>query len=140
MERQPIIERRQGVIMAVRRADGRWLCIRRGAGVSRAPLKIGMPGGEIETGETQEQAVVREMREELGVVARPVRLVWQKDLDDRPWRLFAWLTRIETGDLRPDPHEVAEILWLTAQEAAAHPEALSTMPMLAEQLMRIADF
>lgn len=129
--------RRQGVIMAVRRNDGRWLCIRRAAGVPRAPLKIGMPGGEIEAGETQRQAVIREMREELGVVARPIRLVWEIDLPDRPWRLFAWLTELAEHDLKPDAREVAEILWLTAEEAAVHPDALTTMPMLARVLQSI---
>lgn len=121
--------------MAVRRGDGRWLCIRRAATVERAPLKIGMPGGEIEPGETQPQAIAREMREELGVAARALRPVWELDLTDRPWRLFAWLTEIDAAELRPDPSEVAEILWLTADEASNHPDALPTMPALMAALM-----
>ncbi len=135
MDTANFIERRRGVIMAIRREDGRWLCIRRAAGVPRAPLKIGMPGGEIEPGESQEAAIAREMMEELGVAARAIRLVWEIDLPDRPWRLHAWLTEIDAVELRPDPREVAEVMWLTAEEAAAHPEALPTMPALMEALV-----
>ena len=117
--------RRLGVVMAIRReSDGRWLMVRRAAAVERAPLMIGFPGGEIEPGETQEQAVVREMQEELGVAVKPLRLVLEYDLPDRPWRLFLWETQLLSEALRPDPREVAEVLWLSAGECIARPEAL----------------
>lgn len=136
-EQRDFERRRLGVVMAVRReSDARWLLVRRGAAVERAPLKIGFPGGEIEPGETQEQAVIREMQEELGVAARPVRLVMIYDLPDRPWRLFLWLTELLEQALRPDPREVAEVMWVTPREGSDHPDALPGCRVFFEALLR----
>lgn len=125
---------RHGVILALPRDDHRWLVVRRAAGVERAPLKLGFPGGEIEALETQPQALVREANEELGIEIEPLRLIWQYDLPDRPWRLHAWLVAHTSGDIVPNPAEVAQVLWMTLDEAAAHPDALPTMPLLCAAL------
>jgi 8-oxo-dGTP pyrophosphatase MutT (NUDIX family) len=53
------VERTEGVVVACRRSDGRWLLIRRSALVRR-PLRVCFPGGWIETGESQAEAVARE--------------------------------------------------------------------------------
>lgn len=53
-----------GVVVACRHPDGRWLLIRRSATV-RVPLRVCFPGGWIDAGESQADAVRREMREEL---------------------------------------------------------------------------
>jgi len=129
------VARREGVVVACRREDGRWLMVRRGAQVSRAPLMIGFPGGEIEPGETQAEAIVREAREEMGIEVRPVRCVWEYDWPDSPWYLFAWLVEWVGGEVRPCPYEIDQVLWLTAEEGAAHPDALPTMPPLCAALV-----
>jgi 8-oxo-dGTP pyrophosphatase MutT (NUDIX family) len=120
------VARRKGVVVAMRRADGRWLMVRRSATVERAPLKVGFPGGEIEPGESHHQAIVRDMREELGVEVRPGELVWEVDLPDRPWTLFGYTAELITHDLRPAASEIAEVLWLTAEEGIAHVDGLAT--------------
>ena len=51
-------------------ADGRVLVAQRPEGKSMAGLWE-FPGGKVETGETPEDALVRELREELGVNTRP---------------------------------------------------------------------
>jgi 8-oxo-dGTP diphosphatase len=127
---------RYGVVIACRRADGRWLMVRRAAGVERAPLKIGFPGGEIEPGETQEQAAIREAREEVGIEVRPLRCVWTHDRPDGSWRLFAWLCEWTGGEVRPNPAEVAQAMWLDADEGSCHPDALPTMRSLCDALAR----
>jgi 8-oxo-dGTP diphosphatase len=51
-------------------ADGRVLIAQRPQGKSMAGLWE-FPGGKVEPGETPEDALVRELREELGVAAKP---------------------------------------------------------------------
>jgi len=50
-------------------ADGRVLIAQRPAGKSMAGLWE-FPGGKIETGERPEQSLIRELREELGIVVK----------------------------------------------------------------------
>jgi mutator protein MutT len=53
--------------------EGRVLLIRRGKEPLRGRWLI--PGGTVELGETLEQAIVREVREETGIVVRPREVV-----------------------------------------------------------------
>ena len=122
-----------GVVVACPRADGRWLLIRRSATVI-APRRICFPGGHIEAGESDGEAAVREMREELGVAIEPVRRVWEYALPERPVTLYGWLGRLHSLELRPAPAEVEEVLWLTLDQAASHPEGLPATPDFAAAL------
>lgn len=60
---------------------GRLLLVRRGHPPGEGLWAL--PGGFVEYGETVEAAVVRELREETGLVARPVRLVGIYSSPDR---------------------------------------------------------
>ena len=51
------------------------LSMRRAPGVPGLDGKWELPGGKIEFGETPEQAIVREIREELGITISPTRLL-----------------------------------------------------------------
>ena len=114
-----------GVVVGVRRVDGRWLMVRRGGGVAM-PHKVCFPGGAVEAGETEEQACIREAREELGLVVRPIRRVWRHDFEDKSLTLFGWLAEVEEGAITADPLEIAEVLWLTGDEGSCHPDGLVT--------------
>ncbi|GAA2516714.1 NUDIX domain-containing protein [Streptomyces longisporus] len=102
-------------IVAVLRRGGRVLAIRRGPGVHRPgywqPLS-----GKVEPGETQEQAVVREVREEVGLTVSPLAKVWESETDDGLFRLHWWTADATTGEIVPDPVEVAETRWVTPEE------------------------
>lgn len=112
-----------GVIVACSRDDGRWLLIRRSQTVA-APLKVCFPGGGIDEGEDQETAVVREMQEELNAAVTPVKQVWYGSWPKRKLTLWGWLAKLHSTTLIPNPEEVHEILWLTAEEATQHPDTL----------------
>jgi len=40
--------------------------------------------------------------------------------------LWGWLAECEETNFRPEPKEVAEILWLTDDQAIAHDDAMPT--------------
>ena len=118
---------KRAVIAVIRRGD-RWLVIRRSEHVV-APGKICLPGGKVDPGETESQTLVREMTEELGVAVIPGERIWDSQT---PWgtRLAWWTATIAEGQsLRPDPAEVAEVLWLTAAEILRRDhECLPSLP------------
>jgi len=114
--------RRRGVI-AITRRQGRFLVIRRGATVA-AGGTICFPGGHIEPGEEEHEAVVRECREELAAEVEPAECIWRSV---SPWgtELAWWTVRlVSTGELVPHPVEVAEILWLSVEEMLVDPTLL----------------
>lgn len=74
------------------------------------------PSGRVEPGETQEQAVVREIEEELGVAVRPVAKVWQCPADDRDFTLHWWIADVDDLEFRPRASEVADVRWVTPSE------------------------
>ncbi len=116
--------RRRGAVAVVVR-DRRLLVIERSQRVE-APGAICFPGGGIEAGESQQQAIVRELQEELGVPVAPLRRLWASVTD---WQveLSWWLTELdEAHELRPNPDEVAAVHWLTVEEIRAHPQSLSS--------------
>ena len=127
-----------GIVVGCRREDGRWLMIRRAAHVA-APLKVCFPGGAIEHGEQHIEAAQRELREELGVEVELRQQVWHHLSPDKPLRLFGWLGELRSTEITPDPAEVAEVLWLTPDEAAAHPDALPGTDELIAALLDAAD-
>lgn len=116
--------RRFGSVAVIRR-DERFLIIRRSLQVA-APGAYCFPGGGIEAGETEQQALVREMQEELQAVVRPQRRVWQCVTR---WRVsLAWWQAELVGDgpLVPNPAEVASVHWQTTDEIVRLPGLLSS--------------
>ncbi|MCI3275860.1 NUDIX domain-containing protein [Streptomyces cylindrosporus] len=105
-------------IVAVLRRGGRVLAIRRGPSVSRPgywqPLS-----GKLEPGETQQEALVREVQEEVGLSVSPGAKVWESETDDGRFRLHWWTADAHQGEIVPDPVEVAETRWVTPEEFLA---------------------
>jgi 8-oxo-dGTP pyrophosphatase MutT (NUDIX family) len=106
--------RKVGVVGVLVR-EGRLLLIRRSQLV-KAPGRYCFPGGGMEPGETEEQTLVREMQEELGVLVQPVRRLYRCVT---PWRIDLrwWLADFDAAaQFEPHPAEVEAYDWYTPTE------------------------
>ena len=106
---------RTQAVDAVFRRGVRPLVIKRAPGVI-LPGYWTPPSGRIEPGETHEQALIREVEEELGVKATPIAKVWECPTDDGEFLLHWWTADIDSHELRLDPTEVADARWVTSEE------------------------
>lgn len=113
--------------VAVLCEESKFLVIRRSATV-RAPNLICFAGGTIETGESPEAAIVRELAEELHLPAVAQKHVWQSRTS---WgTLLEWVLveRIAGAEPRANPVEVAEWMWATGDELLKMPDLLPSVP------------
>lgn len=101
--------------MAVPVRAGQVLVVRRGPH-ARRPGYWTPVSGVVEPGETQAQAVVREVGEEVGLAVTPQTKVWECDTDDGAFLLHWWTTETAAGDPTPDPGEVSEARWIAPEE------------------------
>ena len=127
------IVRRGAVAVIVR--DNRLLLVRRSEHVI-APRMYCFPGGGIEDGETEEEALVRELEEELGCLVVPRRRLWEHV---SPWRvhLAFWLADLEdVVELKPDPREVESVHWVTIEEMKSLRDQLDSNYRFMEALAR----
>ena|SRR5215470_15811070 len=91
------------------------LLIRRGAGVPD-PGYWAPPSGTIEPGESQEAAVIREVREEVGLTVRPVVKLWKSASSSGTHTLYWWLADYVEGTLVLNRREVADARWVDLVE------------------------
>ncbi|MFJ1644217.1 (deoxy)nucleoside triphosphate pyrophosphohydrolase [Streptomyces sp. NPDC088258] len=93
---------------------GRLLAARRSAPPELAG-RWELPGGKLEPGELPEQGLVRELREELGVEARPVERIPGEWPLKPGLVLRVWTVRLLSGEPRPlEDHD--ELRWLGPDE------------------------
>ena len=102
------------VVGAALLSRGRLLAARRSAPPELAG-RWELPGGKVEPGEIPEHALVRELREELGVTAEPVERVPGEWPLKPGYVLRVWTTRLVDGTPEPlEDHD--ELRWLTPDE------------------------
>ncbi|QDU97578.1 NUDIX domain-containing protein [Lignipirellula cremea] len=120
----PRTTRRRGVVGVVWR-DEQFLVIRRSQFVA-APGAYCFPGGGMEAGESEAEALAREIQEELGVAAILGPRLWASQT---PWGVdLVWMQiELPAGvPLQLDPREVESYQWLGAEALYSHPELLAS--------------
>ncbi|MDL2267559.1 (deoxy)nucleoside triphosphate pyrophosphohydrolase [Desulfovibrio sp. OttesenSCG-928-G15] len=96
--------------------SGRFLAARRPEGKPRAGFWE-FPGGKQEPGESMEQTLCRELREELGIHCRRV-VPWRVVEHDYPdLRVTLHFMHVLDFTGTPSPHDGQELRWSTPEEA-----------------------
>jgi len=117
------------VVAAIIERDGLILLAQRPAHADQ-PGMWEFPGGKVEAGESQPEALVRELREELGIHALPDAYVasHQREVSGRIIHLHAWHVPEFSGELTA--HEHSELVWVTPEAAYQRNLAPADIPLL----------
>jgi len=114
-------------------ADGRVLLARRPAGKAMAGLWE-FPGGKLHAGETPEQALVRELHEELGVDTRqsclaPIGFA-SHAYEDFHLLMPLYVCRVWQG--QPEPREGQELAWVRPARLGDYAMPPADAPLVAQ--------
>ena len=101
------------VVAAIIIENGKVFATQRGYGEFKDGWEF--PGGKIEQGETPEEAIVREIKEELDTVVEVGELLDTVEYDYPNFHLYmdCFICKIKSGDLVLKEHESAK--WLTKE-------------------------
>jgi NAD+ diphosphatase len=72
--------------------------------------------GFVEVGESAEQAVVREVKEEAGVHVNNIRYLGSQSWPFPGQMMLAYLASYESGELNPDKGELSDLRWFKKDE------------------------
>ena len=123
------------VVAAIIKKDGRIFATQRGYGDWKDYWEF--PGGKLEAGETREQALMREIREELDTEIRIDKYLTTLEWDYPQFHLtmHCYMCSLVTDTLHLLEHEAAR--WLSKEELdSVHwlPADISLLPLIAENL------
>ncbi|EUM08634.1 pyrimidine (deoxy)nucleoside triphosphate diphosphatase [Enterobacter sp. BIDMC 30] len=117
------------VVAAIIEKDNKILLAQRPAHADQ-PGMWEFAGGKVEAGETQSEALVRELHEELGIHAQPGEYVasHQREVSQRLINLHAWHVPAFSGALTAHYHSA--LVWCTPEDAFGFNLAPADIPLL----------
>ena len=123
------------VVAAVIQKDNKIFCAQRNLSKSMGG-KWEFPGGKIEIGETKEEALVREIKEELDsdIVVDKYLMTVEHDYSTFHITMHAYLCTLVKGELTLKEHN--DSIWLTKEELLSLDWAEADMPIVNKVLSR----
>ncbi|MBN1849979.1 MAG: NUDIX hydrolase [Deltaproteobacteria bacterium] len=106
---------RQAVVAIIRKSD-RFLFVKRSDYVETGKGYWCPISGTLEYNETQEQALKREVMEEVGLEIDPIQKICEIPSHDNQSLLHFWTTRIISGEAQITSNEVVDMKWVTLEE------------------------
>jgi len=141
-EAAPAVDRPSVGVGAVLIHEGKVLLIRRGKEPLRGRWVV--PGGTVEVGETLEEALVREIQEETGLVVRPVEVVTVFDRIEREgdsvryhYVIVDYLCTYVSGEARA-ASDAEAIAWATPEELSAYDLPEKAMEVVQDAFHRLS--
>jgi len=105
-------------------ADGRLLLVQRGRGAGAGWWSV--PGGRVEAGETLAEAVVRELREETGLVGEcGAFLGWVERIDDDHHFVILDFTVTVNGGEPGAGDDAADLRWVSVADVDSWPPVVA---------------
>lgn len=119
------------VACAIIEINGKVLCTQRSVSMS-LPLKWEFPGGKIDHGESPQECLKRELREELGIEASvgQARPVITHDYPAFSVTLYPFMCEITSGIIVL--HEHRAMVWLPVEELQTLDWAEADLPIISE--------
>lgn len=109
------VEVRPGIAAAIVVNEGRVLLVRRR--VKEGKLSWQFPAGEVEPGEGQEEAAVRETSEEVGLEVRAVRLLGERTHPQTGRNMSYTACEVVSGEAHVrDEEELDAVAWCTRSD------------------------
>ena len=107
---------RKDIVALILEHQGKILAEKRKQSKSTTPGDVIFPAGHVEDDETREQALYREMEEELGIRIYNPQLVYTADFDcEEKQRIFWYKCERWEGNIQTN--EAEELLWISPSES-----------------------
>ncbi|MDM8550230.1 NAD(+) diphosphatase [Desulfobacterales bacterium HSG2] len=92
------------------------------ARTNRSPTKKGLIAGYVEAGETLEECVRREVREEVGIEVRNIRYFGSQSWPFPSSLMIAFTAEYASGEIRIDKSEIIDADWFAAENLPENPK------------------
>ncbi|AFJ48320.1 8-oxo-dGTP diphosphatase MutT [Shimwellia blattae] len=117
------------VAVGIIRNAGKQIFITRRAATGHMASKLEFPGGKVEPGESPEQGLVRELEEEVGILASDYSLFARKDVQFGERQVTLWFYLVEKWQGEPWGKEGQPGAWIaqSALQPADFPPANQTV-------------
>src|SRR3989344_7502048 len=120
-----------GIGAVIINSEGKMLLAKRGKKAKNERGKWEFPGGAVEFGDTMKDTIIREMKEELGVLIKPIYHLSPIDHlipeENQHWVTSMFISKIVKGKPQiMEPEKCSEIGWFTLEEIEKQPLSIAT--------------